>query len=209
MRILIVLVFPCYMATLGRGAPLPGRGALVEDPQSQEMVKMSRDLIEKILQAIPDTHTSCIHSQALQLNSTENAKLAMIAKTIGMPSAPVLKAVSESYTLETCLKHMSEGLQLHRALLSSVTPRLENKDKVISLQADIRDLVIQVNKLLKKVQAEAVVQPSPTPVALSLPGDYEIQVAAHLTLVQLQAFGQDVVRCLRSLDQSNEEETES
>ena len=64
-------------------------------------------------------------------------------------------------------------------------------------------------QLLKKVQAEAVVQPSPTPVALSLPGDYEIQVAAHLTLVQLQAFGQDVVRCLRSLDQSNEEETES
>lgn len=42
---------------------------------------------------------------------------------------------------------MSEGLQLHRALLSSVTPRLENKDKVISLQADIRDLVIQVNKV--------------------------------------------------------------
>ncbi|XP_030256120.1 colony stimulating factor 3 (granulocyte) a isoform X2 [Sparus aurata] len=197
------------MATLGRGAPLPGRGALVEDPQSQEMVKMSRDLIEKILQAIPDTHASCIHSQALQLNSTENERLAMIAKTIGIPSAPVLKAVSENYTLETCLRHMSEGLQLHRALLSSVTPRLENKDKVISLQADIRDLVIQVNKLLKKVHAEAVVQPSPTPVALTLPGDYEIQVAAHLTLVQLQAFGQDVVRCLRSLDRSNEEETES
>lgn len=37
--------------------------------------------------------------QALQLNSTENERLAMIAKTIGIPSAPVLKAVSENYTL--------------------------------------------------------------------------------------------------------------
>ncbi|XP_073346178.1 colony stimulating factor 3 (granulocyte) a [Pagrus major] len=210
MNILIAaFVLPCYMATLGLSAPLPGRGALVEDPQSQELVEMSRSLIEKILQAIPDTHASCITSQALQLNSSENSKLAMMAKTIGIPSAPVLKAVSESYSLETCLTNMSEGLQLHRALLSSVTPRLKNQNKVTALQTDIRDLVIQINKLLKKVQAEAVVQPSPTPVALNLPGEYEYQVAAHLTLVQLQAFGQDVVRCLRSLEQSNEEETES
>lgn len=42
---------------------------------------------------------------------------------------------------------MSEGLQLHRALLSSVSPRLENKDKVTGLLADIRDLVIQINKV--------------------------------------------------------------
>ena len=42
---------------------------------------------------------------------------------------------------------MIEGLQLHRALLSSVSPHLENKDKVTALQADIRDLVIQINKV--------------------------------------------------------------
>lgn len=61
---------------------------------------------------------------------------------------------------------------------------------------------------MKMVLGEAVVQPTPTPVTLSLPGDYEIQVAAHLTLVQLQSFGQDVVHCLRSLDQSNEDDAE-
>lgn len=71
-------------------------------------------------------------------------------------------------------------------------------------------VVLCAVQLLKKVQAESVVQPTPTPVALRLPGEYEVQVAAHLTLVQLQSFGQDVVRSLRSLDQSNdEEETES
>lgn len=73
----------------------------------------------------------------------------------------------------------------------------------------LSDVVLRALQLLKVVQAEAVEQPTPTPVALSLPGEYEVQVAAHLTLVQLQAFGQDVVRCLRSLDKSNDEETES
>ncbi|XP_070708166.1 colony stimulating factor 3 (granulocyte) a [Pempheris klunzingeri] len=197
------------MATVARSAPLAERNALVEDPQSQEIVQRSRSLIRKILLSIPDTHESCINTETLQLNSSENAKLVIMASNIGIPTAPVLRAVSESFTLETSLKRMCEGLQLHRALLISVSPRLQNKNKVTELLADIRDLVIQINKMLKIVQADAVVQPTPTPVALRLPGEYEVQVAAHLTLVQLQSFGQDVVRCLRSLEQSNEEETET
>ncbi|XP_070783762.1 colony stimulating factor 3 (granulocyte) a [Enoplosus armatus] len=195
------------MATSARSAPLPERSALVEDPQSQEIVQRSRSLIQKILLSIPDTHKSCIHTETLQLNSSDNSKLVIMASNIGIPSAPVLRVVSEDFTLETSLRRMSEGLQLHRALLSSVSPRLENKDKVTGLMADIRDLVIQINKMLKGLQAEAV--PTPSPVALRLPGEYEVQVAAHLTLVQLQSFGQDVVRFLRNLDQSNQGETES
>ncbi|XP_042364390.1 colony stimulating factor 3 (granulocyte) a isoform X2 [Plectropomus leopardus] len=197
------------MATFARSAPVPESSALVGGTQFQELVQRSRSLIEKILLAIPDTHKSCIHTETLQLNSPENSKLATMALTIGIRSAPVLRAVSKNFTLETGLKHMSEGLQLHRALLSSVSPRLENKDKVTDLLADIKDLGIQVNKMLKMAQEEAVVQPSPTPMALHLPGDYEVQVAAHLTLVQLQSFGQDTARCLRSLDQSIDDETES
>lgn len=42
---------------------------------------------------------------------------------------------------------MSEGLQLHRALLISVSPRLKNKDKVTELMADVKDLSIQINKV--------------------------------------------------------------
>ncbi|XP_056222311.1 colony stimulating factor 3 (granulocyte) a isoform X2 [Seriola aureovittata] len=197
------------MATVARSAPLPEGSALVEDPQFQEMVQRSRGLVEKILLSIPDTHKSCIHTETLQLNSSENAMFVLMAKKIGIPSAPVLRVVSENVSLQTSLTQMSEGLQLHRALLSSVSERLENKNKVTDLMADIRDLIIQINKMLKMVQKEAVVQPTPTPMALHLLGEYDVQVAAHLTLVQLQAFGQDTVRCLRSLDQSNEEETES
>ncbi|XP_033962699.1 colony stimulating factor 3 (granulocyte) a isoform X2 [Pseudochaenichthys georgianus] len=198
------------MATLARSAPLqPEMGALVEGTQFQEIVLRSHSLIEKILLSIPDTHKECIHIETLKLNSSENANFVTMASTIGIPAAPVLKVVSENFSLETGLRRMSEGLQLHRALLRSVSPRLEQKDRVIGLQADIRDLVVQINKMLKMAHAEAVVQPSPTPVALRLPGEYEVQVAAHLTLVQLQAFGQDTTRCLRGLDRSNDEETQS
>lgn len=147
--------------------------------------------------------------QTLQLNSSENGKFALMASTIGIPSAPVVRVVSENISLEDSLKRMHEGLQLHRALLSSVSPRLENKDKVALLMADIRDLAIQINKMLKLAKSEVAVQPTPTPVALRLPGEYEVQVATHLILVQLQSFGQDMVRCLRSLDHSTEEEIES
>ncbi|XP_074519540.1 colony stimulating factor 3 (granulocyte) a isoform X2 [Halichoeres trimaculatus] len=197
------------MASLSRSAPLPDGSALVADPRSQEIVQRSRGLIQKILLSIPDAHSSCIHTETLQLDSSENEKLGVMASNIGIPTAPVLKTLSESFPLETGLTRMSEGLQLHRALLGSVSPHLEQKDKVMELQADIRDLIVQINKMLNKVKGEALVQPTPTPLALSLPGEYEVQVAAHLTLVQLQSFGQDVVRLLRSLDQSSEEEAES
>lgn len=56
---------------------------------------------------------------------------------------------------------------------------------------------------------ESVVQPTPTPMALRLTGEYEVQVTAHLTLLQLQYFGQDMVRCLRSLDLNNDNDDET
>ncbi|KAF7657624.1 hypothetical protein LDENG_00024210 [Lucifuga dentata] len=213
MNTLIVFFIPCYMAAFARSAPLPelrtGSSALVEDSGFQKIVHISRSLIQKILLSIPDTHKSCVHTATLQLNSSENAKLEIMASNIGIPSAPVLKVISDNFTVETSLRKMSEGLQLHRSLLNSVLPRLDHKDKVTELLADIKDLVFQIHKMLRKVQTEPTMQPTPASVDLHLPGEYEVQVAAHLTLVQLQSFGQDVARSLRSLDQSNEEETES
>lgn len=57
------------------------------------------------------------------------------------------------------------------------------------------------------VTGEAVQASQPT-VTLNLSGEYEVQVATHLTLVQLQAFGWDVVHYLKVIDQSNEEDNE-
>nr|XP_040032984.1 colony stimulating factor 3 (granulocyte) a [Gasterosteus aculeatus aculeatus] len=211
MDILLVLAIPCYMAAFARGAPLPESSAQVADQQFQGVVQRSRSLTQKILLSIPDAHESCVHAEALKLDSPQNAKLAVMASNIGIPSAPVLRVVSESFSLEAVLRNVSEGLQLHRALLRSVSPRLQNKDKVAALLADIKDLIIQINKMVKMANGEAAVQPSPSPspVVLRLPGEYDVQVAAHLSLGQLQSFGRDVLRCLRSLDRSGEEEAES
>lgn len=59
--------------------------------------------------------------------------------------------------------------------------------------------------MLKMVQTESQVQPTAPTLALSLPGEYEVQVATHLTLVQFQSFGQDMVRSLRNITQEDEQ----
>ncbi|XP_013863583.1 granulocyte colony-stimulating factor [Austrofundulus limnaeus] len=197
------------MASTARGAPLPQLRSLVEDPHFQEILHRSRSLTQKVLLSIPDTHKSCIHTATLQLNSSENVKLETMASILGIPPAPGLRAISENFTLESSLRRMHEGLLLHRGLLSSVSPRLEVKTKVADLMDDIRDVAVQITKMLKMVQPEAAVQSTTAPLSIHLPGDYEVQVATHLTLVQLQSFGQDMVRVLRSLEQSDEEEEEN
>ncbi|XP_019901970.2 colony stimulating factor 3 (granulocyte) a isoform X2 [Esox lucius] len=192
------------MARVGYSAPLMEysgeTGQLVEDPEFHIFVENSQNLIKKVLEAIPGTHKSCIHSETLILNSTtENRKLQYMATNLGIPSAPTLKALAEDFTLETCLRHMSEGLQLHQDLLKAVQPRLANTENLTALMTDIRDLGIQINKMLRAVQAEVTLQPTVTSLASRLTGDYQVQVAAHLTLVQLQSFGQDIVRSLRNI----------
>lgn len=53
--------------------------------------------------------------------------------------------------------------------------------------------------MLKMVGGQYVELPSLT---LTLSGKYDVQVAAHLTLLQLQNFGQDVDQYLKNLNQS-------
>lgn len=60
-------------------------------------------------------------------------------------------------------------------------------------------------QMLKMAGEETVVPPV---VSLNLPADYEVQVAAHLTLQQLQTFGRDVDHYLKSLDKTVDEETD-
>uniref|UniRef100_A0A1A7X7Q6 Colony stimulating factor 3 (Granulocyte) a n=1 Tax=Iconisemion striatum TaxID=60296 RepID=A0A1A7X7Q6_9TELE len=185
------------MAFTAHSAPLPENGSLVEDPQFQDGLHRSRSLTQKILLSVPDTHKSCIHTETLQLNSSDNSELATIATTIGVPPASVLGSLSGNVSLEDSLRRMYEGLKLHQELLNLIAPRLEEKEKVNDLMDDIRDLAIQIMKMLNTKE-----QPTTPPVALRLPGTYEVQVAAHLTLVQLQSFGQNMDQVFMSLDQS-------
>ncbi|XP_061823528.1 uncharacterized protein [Nerophis lumbriciformis] len=208
MSILIVFAFSFLsMASIVGAVPVPelcaDKCALVDEQQFQALVRWSRSLTEKILLSVSYMHTSCIHIESLQLNSSENAKFSTLASSINIPATPVLRITSEK--LENSLRHMHEGLQLHRALLSCVSPRLENTQTATNLMDDVRDLAIQVNKMLKMLLTEHAMQTSLPSVKLRLPGEYEVQVAAHLTLVQLQSLSQDMVRFFRNLDRGNEE----
>ncbi|KAK7919772.1 hypothetical protein WMY93_011056 [Mugilogobius chulae] len=197
------------MATMTHGAPLYGVTALVDQEQFQDLVQRSHSLIDKILLSIPDVHTSSIHLKMWQLKSSENTNMMIMASTLGIPQAPVLRVVSENCTLETSLSQMSEGLQLYQELLNAVLPNLNNNEKMTELSIDIRDLGMHVNMMLKLIQNGTLPTPVHKPVALRLSTDYDIQVAAHLILDQLEAFGQDVKRCLRSMESSDEEELNS
>uniref|UniRef100_A0AAZ3NSN5 Uncharacterized protein n=1 Tax=Oncorhynchus tshawytscha TaxID=74940 RepID=A0AAZ3NSN5_ONCTS len=201
----------CNMASYGQSAPIleysGEAGQLVDDPEFNLSVENSKSLIKKVLDAIPETHTSCIHSETLILNSSsENRKLQYLAINLGIPSAPTLKALTDNFTLETCLRRMSEGLQVHQDLLRAVVQHLANTERITALLTDIRDLRVQINRMLKAVQvveSPVAVQPTATSLASRLTGDYEVQVATHLTLLQLQSFGQDIVRSLRNIAQAN------
>ncbi|KAL3967540.1 RNA-binding protein 23/39 [Sarotherodon galilaeus] len=211
MHIPIVFAISCYMATFALSAPLPERRALVEGPEFQEIVQKCKLLTEKILLSIPETHKSCIKIETLQLNSTDNTRFEVLRSEIGIPSAPHIKAPSENVTLEDSLRQLYEGLQLYRALLGSLGNyhRLANKDRVTGLMADVKDLAIQIKEMLKIVLPQGSPHPTKPSVSLNLPAEYEFQVAAHLTLVDLQSYIQDLVRFLRTLDRSTEMDTES
>ncbi|CAL9698930.1 unnamed protein product [Knipowitschia caucasica] len=194
-----------FMATMTHGAPL-GVTALVGQEQFQDLVRRSQSLIQKILPSISEVHRSAVY---IQLDSQKNSSLAIMASKIGIPQAPILRVVSENCTLETSLRQMSQGLQLHQDLLNAVLPELENV-KMTDLSNDIRDLKLQIHKMLRLVLSSSP-SPSPSspptvkPVVLRLSGEFEVQVAAHCSLQQLEAFSQDVVRCLRSMERSEDE----
>lgn len=204
---------PCYMATFVHSAPLSkpqltGVTSLpVENHEFYEHAHRSKILVHKLLLSIPTIHKSCIYTETLKFNSSELVKLHYMAINIGIPSAPVLTTLSDNSSLETSLRRMFEGMQLHQGLLKAVEPRLDNKGVLTELLADVNDLLLQIGKMLRTIQVEPPAQ-APTDLALSLPGEFDVQVAIHLTLLQLQGFGQDMERNLRQIDPEVEEVTD-
>lgn len=57
------------MATFALSAPLPERSALVEGPEFQKIVQNCKQLTEKILLSIPETHKSCIKTEVRHTNA--------------------------------------------------------------------------------------------------------------------------------------------
>ncbi|KAK7878291.1 hypothetical protein WMY93_031110 [Mugilogobius chulae] len=131
-----------------------------------------------------------------------------MALIIGIPQTPDLRVVSENCTLGNTLSQMSQGLRLYLELLSVVSPKLNNGEKMTELSIDIRDLGLHVDMMLKMIQNATPTTPLPKPLVLRLSTDYEIYVAACLILDKLEGFGRDVKQCLGSIEPSEDEELE-
>ncbi|KAJ3607701.1 hypothetical protein NHX12_024752 [Muraenolepis orangiensis] len=214
------------MAAFARSAPLPEwtggdhhhhhhhhnddevRSLIDDDSTFYNTVDRSLSLTKKIVLSIPEAHRACITAETLDLNS-EKGKFAVVAENIGIPVSPILHVLSENATMETSLVQMLNGLLLHQTLLSSVSSHLGPQDTVTELLADTRDLLTQISILLKLVQGDSAKQPAAPQLDLRLQGDFDIQVATHITLRQLRDFGQDMERILRRVAKANEDTTES
>ncbi|XP_030196274.1 uncharacterized protein LOC115531265 [Gadus morhua] len=211
MNILIVFALPLYMASLVRSAPLPGLSGdnfrSLVDTDFYNNVDISLSILRKIVHAIPETHNACLTSKAFELNSTKG-EFTLVAERIGIPVSPALHLLSENSTMETSLVLMSEGLLLHQSLLSNISTHLGPQDTVTELLTDIRDLLFHIRKLLKDIKVDSAEQPTARWPDLNLSDDFDVQVTTHLTLQQLQGFGQDMERILRLVAQANEDVTQ-
>ncbi|XP_056433240.1 uncharacterized protein LOC130371477 [Gadus chalcogrammus] len=213
MNILIVFALPLYMASLVRSAPLPGLSGdnfrSLVDTDFYNNVDISLSILRKIVHAIPETHNACLTSKAFELNSTKG-EFKLVAERIGIPVSPVLhlNRTLEHSTMESSLVTMSEGLLLHQSLLSNISTHLGPQDTVTELLTDIRDLLFHIRKLLKDIKVDSAEQPAAPWPGINLSDDFDVQVTTHVTLQQLQGFGQDMERILRRVAQANEDVTQ-
>ncbi|KAM9843916.1 colony stimulating factor 3 (granulocyte) b [Aulostomus maculatus] len=167
-------------------------------PAFRESAERARMLVEKILDDIPSVHAAAITIQGLTLDPpVQMTHLQTMVASLGIPSAPVLKPLSERFTLDMCVTRMARGSQLYLRMLQVLSNRLSS---VSRLQADIRDLLTQIAKMKEAAQLTGGGEDqSHGPDLSGLHSNYEVEVAAHLTLSQLQSFCHDLIRSLRAV----------
>lgn len=92
---------------------------------------------------------------------------------------------------------MSAGSQLYQGLLGVLSDKLSGLN---DLKADLRDLLTHITKMKEAAQLDGSVsdQNQIPDLASRLHGNYEVQVAIHVTLTQLQSFCHDLIRSLRA-----------
>uniref|UniRef100_A0A4W6EW41 Granulocyte colony-stimulating factor n=2 Tax=Lates calcarifer TaxID=8187 RepID=A0A4W6EW41_LATCA len=193
-----VALLHCFLfAVLVRSAPV---GPASEPPAAfKEAAERAKTLVEKILRDLPAVHAATVTTEGLTLDpSTETTNLQLMVTSLGIPAAPVLKPLSERFTLDMCVSRMMAGGQLYQGLLGVLSERLSGlKD----LRADLRDLLTHINKMkvAAQVSSDSPDQNQRLDLASRLHGNYEVQVGVHLTLTQLRSFCHDLIRSLRAI----------
>ncbi|XP_077590111.1 colony stimulating factor 3 (granulocyte) a isoform X2 [Stigmatopora nigra] len=167
--------------------PRTTRPAPVAHPAStlRDTLERARMLADKIAEQIPAPHA-------------QTGDLEMMAAALGIPPAPVLKPLAANFDVDTCVSRMSTGVQLFQELLGVLSARLDGLE---GLRADLRDLFARITEIHKAIRPGDT-QPVPdsaAELASRLHGDYEVQVAAQVTLGRLRSFAHDLIRSLRDI----------
>ncbi|XP_034047284.1 colony stimulating factor 3 (granulocyte) a [Thalassophryne amazonica] len=187
-----VLLHCCVFAVLVQSAPV--------DPQLafREAAERAKLLVEKILHDIPTAYRATVTMEGLTLDpSNQPANLQMMTTSLKIPAAPVLKPLSDSFTLDTCVKRMSAGSRLHHDLLGSLAGQLNGLN---DLRADLWDLLSQISNLKQLADLSDPTEHYQRPdLTSTLQSDYDVQMAAHLILKQLRSFCHDLIRSLRAI----------
>ncbi|KAK7125223.1 hypothetical protein R3I94_019308 [Phoxinus phoxinus] len=192
MKFYLILVAHCCL-TLVYNAPLRGHELTLA-------VENAMSLAKKILGDIRGAHDACVTSAGLTLSS-EAKSLDYLLSDIGIPAPPVLK--SEELTMETSLKRIVNGLDLHHKLLEEIGVALKCSEELKPVLAGVRDLCDQVQEVQRLAQIPSPESQDGFPgLSLQRHSDFQVQVAAHLTLRQLRSFTQDVFRTLRHISAS-------
>uniref|UniRef100_A0AAY4C589 Uncharacterized protein n=2 Tax=Denticeps clupeoides TaxID=299321 RepID=A0AAY4C589_9TELE len=197
----LALLAHCALVALLRAAPVT-RVGMEGSPQNQSQfpaaVAAARSLSRKLVDAVGRTHAACVQSPSFTLDpSSDTGKWQYMAASLGIPAVPALSPPSNGSMVDTdTLKQIMIGLQLHEGLLKAIWPYLSNREPLDLLQADIKELTEQIYQILELLEEPASLQPPSVNLASGLT-DYQVQVALHLTLQQLQSFGHNVFRILR------------
>ncbi|XP_018597483.1 colony stimulating factor 3 (granulocyte) a [Scleropages formosus] len=176
-------------------------GLFMEDPELRLALKLGQAVAMKVIDDIPAAHKATVSSQTLSLNSPLERKLEYMVTLLKIPAPPVLQAIGADFTLETCLNNMSEGLQMYQDLLAVISGRVETPENLAEMQADLKELLGRVHKIRKLSELEMAVPHRMSDLATRLTGDFEVEVATHLVLVELRTFVQHVFRGLRNISQ--------
>ncbi|KAK2894294.1 colony stimulating factor 3 (granulocyte) b [Channa argus] len=166
----------------------------------REAVERTKALVEKILTDLPTVHAATVNIQGLTLDSSsQTANLQMMVMSLGISASPVIKPLSEHFTLDMCVGRMLAGSQLYKGILGVLSERLSG---LSDLKAELRDLHLHINKMKEVAKlsgTDSSDQSSVSDLAARLQDDYKVQVAVHLTLSQLRSFCHDMIRSLRNI----------
>uniref|UniRef100_A0A3Q4HMY5 Uncharacterized LOC102780934 n=1 Tax=Neolamprologus brichardi TaxID=32507 RepID=A0A3Q4HMY5_NEOBR len=169
----VALLHCCLLAALVQSAP-------VSSPSNpKEAVERVMRLVEKIRKDVRSVHGSIIN-----IDVRTRASISRRSRTTVCCH-------------DMCVSRMLAGGRLYQGLLVDLSRRLGGLE---ALSAELRDLVTHINQMKDAAQLSSdSSDQSSLDLALNLHGNYDVQVAAHLTLCQLLEFCHDLIRSLRNM----------